>query len=212
MERPLSAPGHDHHNHSHPRERDRTPGAQARRCDACRRGRSFGSRIRLRHRCSQGLGTGARSSRLRSRADFPPAWLEAQAADGSRWSLGTALRRRLRQSRREDGVHSEQARTNPASAEPLNEQSKFGGTHSKRRAAAAHPILPNELIKESTAYGVKSDGGAMPSRAAVVQAVRKASTFLFCFRAVCTTDMRRSANRLPRSLCVKVPPFCGHPR
>jgi hypothetical protein len=42
----------------------------------------------------------------------------------------------------------------------------------------------------------------VPPRAAVQQAVRNASTFLFCLRVVWATVISRSANRLPRSLWV----------
>src|SRR5258708_288577 len=58
---------------------------------------------------------------------------------------------------------------------------------------------PSNLDSQAAA---KSEGGVAPARAAVQQAVKKARTFLFCFRAVWATVISRSANRLPRSLCV----------
>lgn len=50
--------------------------------------------------------------------------------------------------------------------------------------------------------GAKSEGDALSSSSAWQQSVRKVSTWRRCLRAVCATVMRRSANRLPRSLCV----------
>src|SRR5690606_40061131 len=73
-----------------------------------------------------------------------------------------------------------------------------------RRRALSDAVLPAfggrfELKAQTAGAAPNSDGGASV-RAAVQQAVKKASTLRCCLRAVWATVIRFSAKMLPRSL------------
>lgn len=183
---PATAP-HDHENHRAASEPNRAIGARAPRCAVC--GGDVGRRARFHLDRSAGC-----------KADDAADARAAAAAGGGRRPRRATLCGCAREPRRAHGGHRRAGRADSSGAEPPHAASEARRASAQRRATGAHALLPDDVVEGRVAQAANRDGAALPSRAAVQQAIKNVSTFLFCFRAVWVTVISRSANKLPRSL------------